>query len=133
MIQKKKMNNKKNSKKKNSKIKSIKLPLNNNNNIINNNIINNNIINNNIINNIKINNNQKNNKNKKENLDMLKPDTDYELNWLSYKDAIKYDKRSNCEYYSALLRSKQLFIFTFCSFNDYNSGIIKRINLSSNL
>ena len=56
----------------------------------------------------------------------LKPDIDYELNWLSYKDAINYDKRSNCEYYGSLLRSKQLFIFTFCSFNDYNSGIIKK-------
>ena len=37
-----------------------------------------------------------------------------------------YDKRSKCDYYGALIRSKQLFIFTFCSFNDYNSGIIKK-------
>ena len=50
----------------------------------------------------------------------FKPDTDYELNWLSYEEALKFDKRSNCDYYSSLLRSKQLFIFTFCSFNDYN-------------
>ena len=56
----------------------------------------------------------------------LKVDTDYELNWLIYKDAIKYDKRDNCSYYCSLIRSKQLFIFTFCSFNDYNSGIIKK-------
>ena len=55
-----------------------------------------------------------------------KPDTDYELNWLLYEDAVRYDKRSNCEYYGSLLKSKQLFIFTFCSFNDYNSGIIKK-------
>ena len=59
----------------------------------------------------------------------LKPDTDYELNWLTYKEAIKYDKRSNCDYYGSLIKSKQLFIFTFCSFNDYNSGIIKKFML----
>ena len=56
----------------------------------------------------------------------MKPDTDYELNWLLYKDALKHDKRSNCDYYGSLIRSKQLFIFTFCSFNDYNSGVIKK-------
>ena len=55
-----------------------------------------------------------------------KPDTDYEYNWLSYKQALLYDKRSNCDYYCSLIKSKQLFIFTFCSFNDYNSGIVKK-------
>ena len=57
-----------------------------------------------------------------------KPDNenDYELNTLSYILAIKYDKRSCCEYYTSLLKNKQLFLFTFCSFNDYNSGIIKK-------
>ena len=59
----------------------------------------------------------------------LKPDTDYELNWLTYQEALIYDKRSNCEYYGSLIRSKQLFIFTFCSFNDYNSGIVKKFML----
>ena len=59
----------------------------------------------------------------------MKPDTDYEFNWLSYKDALKYDKRENCDYYCSLIKSKQLFIFTFCSFNDYNSGIIKKFML----
>ena len=58
-----------------------------------------------------------------------KPDTDYELNWLTYKEAIRFDKRTNCEYYGSLIRNKQLFIFTFCSFNDYNSGIIKKFML----
>ena len=53
-------------------------------------------------------------------------DNDYELNKLSYLTAIKYDKRSCCEYYVSLLKNKQLFLFTFCSFNDYNSGIIKK-------
>ena len=56
----------------------------------------------------------------------LKPDTDYERNWLKYEDAIRYDKRSSCDYYCSLLKYKQLFIFTFCSFNDYNSGIISK-------
>ena len=59
----------------------------------------------------------------------LKPDTDYELNWLSFEEAIRFDKRSNCEYYGSLIKSKQLFIFTFCSFNDYNSGVIKKFML----
>ena len=58
-----------------------------------------------------------------------KPDTDYEINWLLYEEAIKYDKRSNCEYYGSLIKSKQLFIFTFCSYNDYNSGVIKKFML----
>jgi len=59
----------------------------------------------------------------------IKPDTDYEYNWLSYKEAIKYDKRTSCEYYGSLIRTKQLFIFTFCDINDYNSGIIKKFML----
>ena len=53
-------------------------------------------------------------------------DNDYEINTLKYFQALKYDKRSCCEYYSSLLKNKQLFLFTFCSFNDYNSGIIKK-------
>ena len=59
------------------------------------------------------------------------PDTenDYEMNSLSYLNAIKYDKRSCCEYYTSLIKNKQLFAFTFCSFNDYNSGIIKKFIL----
>ena len=59
------------------------------------------------------------------------PDTenDYEMNNLSYIDALKYDKRSCSEYYGSLIKNKQLFAFTFCSFNDYNSGIIKKFIL----
>ena len=56
-------------------------------------------------------------------------DNDYELNNLSYLEALKYDKRSCCEYYMSLIKYKQLFAFTFCSFNDYNSGIIKKFIL----
>ena len=53
-------------------------------------------------------------------------ENDYEMNNLSYTEAFKYDKRSCCEYYMSLIKNKQLFAFTFCSFNDYNSGIIKK-------
>ena len=67
-----------------------------------------------------------NNKNKKQNINQNKPDTDYEFNWLEYKQALMYDKRINCEYYGSLIKSKQLIIFTFCSFNDYNSGVVKK-------
>ena len=56
-------------------------------------------------------------------------ENDYELNNLTYIQAIKYDKRTCCEYYISLLKNKQLFLFTFCSFNDYNSGIIKKFTL----
>ena len=77
--------------------------------------------------------NQKNNNkvlgnkvNKKQEKIINKPDTDYEFNWLSYEEALRYDKRSSCEYYGSLLKSKQLFIFTFCTFEDYNSGVIKK-------
>ena len=59
----------------------------------------------------------------------FKPDTNYELNWLSYEAALIFDKRTNCDYYGGLIKSKQIFIFTFCSFNDYNSGIIKKFIL----
>ena len=59
----------------------------------------------------------------------VKPDTDYELNWLSYEEAMRYDKRNNCDYYCSLIKNKQLFMFTFCSFNDYNSGIVKKFML----
>ena len=70
--------------------------------------------------------NQMNNETEESN---VKPDTDYEFDWLSYQEALRYDKRTCCDYYCSLIRSKQLFIFTFCSFNDYNSGIIKKFML----
>ena len=116
------IHSKKNKKKRNQKFQSKKSKsINSKNNIINNeDIINKNSRNNKSI--IEI----KDNKNKNIEFPNYKPDTDYEFNWLSYEDALRYDKRSNCEYYGSLIRSKQLFMFTFCSFNDYNSGIIKK-------
>ena len=50
---------------------------------------------------------------------------DYEYNSLSYKDALKYDKRTYWEYYSSLIKTKQTLIFSFCICQDYNSSIIK--------
>ena len=50
---------------------------------------------------------------------------DYELNSSSYEDAIKYDHRTYFEYYLSLIRTKQVVIFTFYTYNDYNSRILK--------
>ena len=52
---------------------------------------------------------------------------DYEINNLSYNNALKYDKRSYIQYYFSLLKAKHLIIFTFYTKNDYNSRIIKVI------
>ena len=52
--------------------------------------------------------------------------TDYEINTMSYQKVFGLDKRSFCDIYCSLLKNKQLIMFTFCSFNDYNSGIIKK-------
>ena len=56
----------------------------------------------------------------------LPPENDYEINWLSYNDALLYDKRSTCEYYFSLIKDKQLIIASFFSNNDYSSAIIKK-------
>ena len=58
--------------------------------------------------------------------DFMKTTNDYELNNLSYELALKYDKREFCDYYSSLIRTKQIVFFSFCDFKDYNSGIIKK-------
>ena len=70
--------------------------------------------------------NKNNQNNEKISYNVKNIDNDYELNNLEYKDALKYDKRTCCDYYCSLIKNKQLFAFTFCSFNDYNSGIIKK-------
>ena len=49
----------------------------------------------------------------------------FELNIMSYNNAIKYDKRSYFSYYLSLIRSKHPIIFAFCPIKDYNSFIIK--------
>ena len=51
--------------------------------------------------------------------------SDYEINNLSYEDALKYDKRSYFQYYWALLKVGHICFFAFVPNNDYNSRIIK--------
>ena len=51
---------------------------------------------------------------------------DYELNYLSYNQALIYDKRTYIKYYTSIIILNQLFIFSFFSNNnDYDSQIIK--------
>jgi len=52
---------------------------------------------------------------------------DYEMNNLSYKKALKLDKRTFFQYYLSLLKTNHLLIFTFFTNTDYNSKIIKII------
>jgi len=52
---------------------------------------------------------------------------DYELNNLSYNEALKIDKRSYFQYYISLLRIKHILIFSFYTYTDYNSKYIKII------
>ena len=51
--------------------------------------------------------------------------TDYELNFLSYKEALGADKRKFKQYYISLIRAKHPIIFSFIPNKDYNSMIIK--------
>ena len=44
---------------------------------------------------------------------------------MSYKDAIKYDKRTILSHYNSLIKTKHPIIFSFCPIKDYNSIIIK--------
>jgi hypothetical protein len=50
---------------------------------------------------------------------------DLELNLLTYEEALIYDKRSYCQYYLSLLRTKHILFFTFYKGNDYNLRSIK--------
>ena len=50
---------------------------------------------------------------------------DNELNTLKYKEALIYDKRSFCQYYISLLKTKHILIFTFFNSKDYNILMIK--------
>ena len=47
------------------------------------------------------------------------------MNSLDYEEACKFDKRSFFQYYISLLKNKHLFLFSFYTYNDYNSRIIK--------
>ena len=81
--------------------------------------------------------NNKKSKNKNKKTTIPKPDAnkniklnikqyrDCELNSFDYTQALLYDKRSCCQYYISLLKSKQHILLAFCPNNDYTSRIIK--------
>ena len=50
---------------------------------------------------------------------------DFELNSLAYEEAIKKDHRNFWEYYGSSLKYNHPILFSFGSFDDYNSKIIK--------
>ena len=50
---------------------------------------------------------------------------DFELNILNYKEVINIDHRSFCEYYISLLKYNHPLFFSFGTYDDYNSKIIK--------
>ena len=50
---------------------------------------------------------------------------DFEMNSLSYEEAIKSDKRNYYNYYISLLKTKHPIIFYFFDIKDYNSKFIK--------
>ena len=51
--------------------------------------------------------------------------TESELNSLSYEEAIKYSKRTFCQYYFSMLKLNHSILFSFYRIKDYNSRIIK--------
>ena len=59
------------------------------------------------------------------NLNIYQCFNDYELNYLCYEDALRFDKRTYIQYYLSLLRMNHILIFSFYTYNDYNSKIIK--------
>jgi hypothetical protein len=60
--------------------------------------------------------------NKKEKEEYL---TDIEKDLLSYERAKKLDRRTYCGYYWSLLKLRQLIIFTFFVFDDFNLFLVK--------
>jgi len=60
----------------------------------------------------------------KYNQELMAP-KDFELNSLDYDEAILLDKRTFCEYYISLIKNNHPFIFSFGTYQDYNSRIIK--------
>ena len=50
---------------------------------------------------------------------------EYELNSLTYKLALKYDKRTFFQYYFSLLKINHLLLLSFYPYFDYNSKVIK--------
>ena len=63
--------------------------------------------------------------NKNNALNQILEKYDFELNSLDYEEGRKFDHRNFCEYYISLLKNNHPLIFSFSSYNDYNSKIIK--------
>ena len=59
------------------------------------------------------------------NIQDIKDLTIYELNNLSYQEALLIDKRDFIQYYFSLIRIKHPLLFSFIPLNDYNNLIIK--------
>ena len=49
----------------------------------------------------------------------------FEINNITYKEALKGDKRTYCQYYLSLIKEKHIIIFTFNKNENYNPYIIK--------
>ena len=71
------------------------------------------------------NNKYKETQNKKE-IEKTNEYMDYELNFISFNEALENDKRNFFQYYISLLKIKHILLFTFNKMNDYNSFIIKK-------
>ena len=72
-----------------------------------------------------INNNKKIETIKKDKFKIILEYTESELNSLSFKEALKIDKRTFIQYYFSLLKKKQFILFSFYPNKDYNCQIIK--------
>ena len=65
---------------------------------------------------------KKKNKKEKNNVEKIeiKKYSDFELNELEYKEAVKYDERNFFQIYISMLKREHLIIFTFFNCKDYN-------------
>ena len=70
-------------------------------------------------------NNKVKNRNDKVEMEKYKSYNDYELNTISFEEALEIDKRTFFQFYFSLIKIKHILIFTFNKKKDYNSYIIK--------
>ena len=65
------------------------------------------------------------NQKRKKSIEFIKNWNDFELNSLTYNEALLYDKRTYIKYYISLLKTKHPIIFSFIPMKDYNTMIVK--------
>ena len=70
-------------------------------------------------------NNKIKNRNDQIDVEKYKSYNDYELNIISFGEALEFDKRTFLEFYFSLIKLKHILIFTFNKKKDYNPYIIK--------